>query len=160
MTRKALKDDQLGDYFVPAGTEIYISPYLIQRHPDLWKDPDRFDPDRFDAGQSNERHELAMLPFSAGPRKCIGELFARIEMQIHLIVIAKELRLRCADGNSVDLEAGVNLRNKSDFIMTPEIRPPLSLAAVLNASEFRDGNSASAICSHIHAAGKGVTDVH
>ena len=38
LTRKAVKDDQLGDYFVPAGTEIYISPYFIQRHPDLWKD--------------------------------------------------------------------------------------------------------------------------
>ena len=47
LTRKALKDDQLGDYFVPAGTEIYISPYFIQRHPDLWEDPDRFNPDRF-----------------------------------------------------------------------------------------------------------------
>ena len=46
MTRRALKDDQLGDYFVPAGTEIYISPYFIHRHPDLWEAPDRFDPDR------------------------------------------------------------------------------------------------------------------
>jgi cytochrome P450 len=160
MTRKALKDDRLGDYFVPAGTEIYISPYLIQRHPDLWKDPDRFDPDRFQAGQLRDRHELAMLPFSAGPRKCIGELFARIEMQIHLIVIAKELRLRCADGNFVDLEAGVNLRNKSDFIMTPEIRGPLSPGAVPHASEFRPGNDSSAICSHIGTEGKRPADGH
>ena len=36
MTRKALHDDWLGDYFVPAGTEIYISPYFIQRHPKVW----------------------------------------------------------------------------------------------------------------------------
>ena len=56
MTRKALKDDQLGDYFVPAGTEIYISPYLIQRHPALWEDPDRFNPDRFDPEQARDRH--------------------------------------------------------------------------------------------------------
>src|SRR5216683_1096341 len=46
MTRKALNDDQLGEFFVPAGTEIYISPYLIQRSPDLWEVPNHFDPDR------------------------------------------------------------------------------------------------------------------
>jgi len=122
MTRKALKDDQLGDYFVPAGTEIYISPYLIQRHPAVWVDPDRFDPDRFDSSQSSERHGLTMLPFSAGPRKCIGELFARVEMQVHLMLIAKRLRLRSVDGNRLELDAGVNLRNKHDFIMSPEIK--------------------------------------
>ena len=121
MTRKALKEDQIGDYFVPAGTEIYISPYLIQRHPALWAEPDRFNPDRFDAGQQSDRHGLTMLPFSAGPRKCIGEFFARIEMQIHLMMIATHLRLRSAEGNRLELEAGVNLRNKYDFIMTPEI---------------------------------------
>ncbi len=122
MTRRALKDDQIGDYFVPAGTEIYISPYLIQRHPALWVDPDRFNPDRFDPGQSRDRHELAMLPFSAGPRKCIGEMLARIEMQIHLLTIAKHLRLRYASEQPVEFDAGVNLRSKYDFIMTPEIR--------------------------------------
>jgi cytochrome P450 len=120
MTRKALKDDQLGDYFVPAGTEIYISPYLIQRHPDLWEDPDRFNPDRFALSRSGDRPRRAMLPFSAGPRNCIGELLARIEMQIHLINIAKRLRLRYVQKRPVELDAGVNLRSKYDFIMTPE----------------------------------------
>jgi cytochrome P450 len=122
MTRKALRDDQLGDYFVPAGTEIYISPYLIQRSPALWEAPDTFNPDRFDPDQSQNRHELAMLPFSAGPRKCIGESLARIEMQIHVMMIAKHLRLTCASGKLPELDAGVNLRSKYDFIMVPETR--------------------------------------
>src|SRR5204863_5702374 len=68
MTRRALKDDQLGDYIVPAGTEIYISPYFIQRHPNLWHEPDSFNPDRFGSDRPQDRHKLAMLPFSAGPR--------------------------------------------------------------------------------------------
>jgi cytochrome P450 len=122
MTKKALKDDQIGDYFVPAGTEIYISPYLIQRHPALWEAPDSFDPDRFDPDRSRGRHELATLPFSAGPRKCIGEFLARVEMQIHLMTIAKQLRLRCVSVKPLELDLGVNLRNKYDFIMTPEIK--------------------------------------
>jgi cytochrome P450 len=121
MTRAALQNDQFGDYFVPAGTEIYIAPYLIQRHPAFWDAPDHFNPDRFGPEQSRGRHPMTMIPFSAGPRRCIGESLARIEMQIHLMTIAKHLRLRHVSEPSIELEAGVNLRNKHDFIMTPEI---------------------------------------
>jgi len=120
LTRRALKDDHLGDYFVPAGTEIYISPYFIHRHPNLWEDPDRFNPDRFGPDHSHDRHPLAMLPFSAGPRNCIGELFARVEMQIHLMTIAKQLRLRLVEKSPPELDLGVNLRSKHDFMMNPE----------------------------------------
>jgi len=122
LTRRALKDDQLGDYFVPAGTEIYIPPYFIQRHPELWDDPDRFNPDRFGPDHSQERHPLAMFPFSTGPRNCIGEVFARVEMQIHLMIIASQLRLRFVETNPPELDVGVNLRSKHDFIMNPESR--------------------------------------
>jgi cytochrome P450 len=122
MTRRALQSDKLGDYFVPAGTEIYIPNYFIQRHPDLWRDPDCFDPDRFGTEQSSGRHRLATLPFSAGPRNCIGETFARMEMQVHLIMVASRLSLRYSEQKPLDLELGVNLRNKNDFTMTPEFR--------------------------------------
>jgi cytochrome P450 len=122
LTRRALKDDQLGDYFVPAGTEIYIPPYFIQRHPGLWDDPDRFNPNRFGSDHPQERHPLAMFPFSTGPRNCIGEVFARVEMQIHLITIASRLRLRSVESNPPALDAGVNLRSKHEFIMKPELK--------------------------------------
>jgi cytochrome P450 len=122
MTRRALKDDRFGEYFVPAGTEIYISPYFMQRHPGLWDDPDRFDPDRFSPERSQNRPELAMLPFSAGPRNCVGELFARFEMQIHLMTVAKRLRLHYAGDVPPELDVGVNLRGNHDFIMIPELR--------------------------------------
>ncbi len=122
ISRRALKDDRLGDYFVPAGTEVYISPYFIQRHPDLWDAPDRFDPERFDPAHSQERHPLALVAFSAGPRNCIGEFLSRLEMQIHLMTIVKRLRLRYTGKAPPELEAGVNLRSKHDFIMFPEIK--------------------------------------
>jgi cytochrome P450 len=122
MTRRALEDDWLEEYFVPAGTEIYISPYLIHRNPTLWDAPDRFDPSRFGPDQSRGRHELAMLPFSIGPRNCIGEHFARAEMQIHLMKTAQRLRLLYVGTDPPELEAGVNLRAKDDFIMIPEVR--------------------------------------
>jgi len=83
LTRKALRDDRLGEYFVPAGTEIYVPPYFIQRHPDLWEEPDRFNPDRFRPENSQHRHRLATIPFSAGPRNCIGALFVVPEEVIY-----------------------------------------------------------------------------
>jgi cytochrome P450 len=123
ITRNALKDDRLGNYFIPAGTEVYITPYLIQRSPDLWEDPDLFKPDRFSPDKVRHRHPLATLPFGAGPHKCIGELLARTEMQIHVMMVASQLRFRCVAPEPVELVAAVNLRNKRDFILQPEIAP-------------------------------------
>lgn len=122
LTRRALADDRIGDYGVPAGTEIYIAPYLIQRNPRLWEDPDRFKPERFSPELSRDRHPLAMIPFSVGPRNCIGDFFARTEMQIHLMVIAKRLRLRYVQAEPPELVGGVNLLARNDFFMTPELR--------------------------------------
>lgn len=122
VSRKALRDDCVGGYFVPAGAEIYISPYFIQRNPDLWEDAERFNPDRFEPVSSKRCHRLATIPFSAGPRNCIGEFFARVEMQIHLLMIAKHLRLRHVQSTPLELQAGVNLRSKNDFIMYPELK--------------------------------------
>jgi cytochrome P450 len=91
----------------------------------IWDEPDRFDPDRFSPGKAAERHPMAMIPFSAGPRKCVGESLAWLEMQIHLVMIAKHLRLKLAAGQQLELEAGVNLRSKHNFLMEPEIRTAL-----------------------------------
>lgn len=134
LTRRALHDDQLGEYFVPAGTEIYIGLYFIQRHPACWENPDRFDPERFRPENARkDRHQRLAIPFSVGPRNCIGSHFARLEMQIHLTTIARQLRLRYVPSKPIEFEAGVNLRSKYDFIMFPEERNIRS-KALLEAS--------------------------
>jgi len=126
MTRCALANDQFGKFFVPAGTEVFISPYLVQRHPGLWQEPERFDPDRFRPERTKARHPLAMIPFSAGPRNCIGEPLARAEMLMHLVMVGRSLRLRIVDERPLSLEFGVNLRNRHDFMMMPEFRTAAS----------------------------------
>ena len=122
MSRKAINDDQLGEFFVPSGAEIFISPYLIQRSPHLWETPDRFEPDRLGPENGPDRHELAMCPFGAGPRKCIGDLFARIEIQTHLMMFARELRLRYDETKPPEFAIGLNLLSRQDFHMLPEAR--------------------------------------
>jgi cytochrome P450 len=122
MTRKTIKPDFLGGYQVPSGTEIYISPYLLQRHPRLWKDPHRFDPERFAAGNPENQQPLSMCPFGAGPRNCIGEYFARVEMQIHLAAVIDTLSLCNTVEEPARIVAGVNLLSRDHFIMRPQLR--------------------------------------
>jgi enediyne biosynthesis protein E7 len=122
ISRRAIKDDWLGDYFVPAGTQVYISIYYLHRHPELWEAPDRFDPDRFALNVAQRICPLSLLPFSAGPRNCIGESLSRLEMQIHLLTIAKELQLSCVEDTLPELDVGVNLRSRHAFIMRPKLK--------------------------------------
>lgn len=129
LTRKALKGDALGEYLVPADTEIFIPLYFIQRHPKMWENPDRFEPERFRSENVMKRHRLASIPFSAGPRNCIGAQFARIEMQVHLMAIAKQLTLRYVPTKPIEMDAAVNLRSRSDFLMFPESRTARSSVA-------------------------------
>jgi cytochrome P450 len=79
------------DYLVLSGTEIYIPMYIIQRYPERWEQPDHFHPERF-AVPRPDRHPLAMLPFSAGPRNYNGEHLARLAMQLHLFTEILQLR--------------------------------------------------------------------
>ena len=59
----------------PEGFQISPSPYLVHRNPEVWPDPERFDPERFSKENSQGRHFCAFIPFSAGPRICIGKNF-------------------------------------------------------------------------------------
>jgi enediyne biosynthesis protein E7 len=124
MNRKAIKDDWIGGHFVPAGTEIYISPHIIQRSPHLWEKPDQFDPDRMNSAEHARRHEFTQCPFGAGPRNCIGEPLARAEIQIHLMTVARELWLRLHDQTPAEIEARVHLLSKHEFIMQPRMKSP------------------------------------
>ncbi len=90
--RKALGEDEIGGYRVPAGTIIAISPYVVHRHMDFWDEPEVFDPLRFTAERSARRHRFAYLPFGAGPRQCIGNTLALLEAQIIISMIANRFR--------------------------------------------------------------------
>jgi len=117
-TRRALSEDRFGAYQVPAGTDLFICSYLLHRHPDFWDEPDAFMPQRFAPEQEAGRHRYAYIPFSAGPRHCIGESFAMTEMMIHLAVLAAQIRPNPVNSPPVELETGVNLRARDNLILT------------------------------------------
>lgn len=62
----------LGEQTLPKGSTLMISIFHIHRHKKLWDNPLKFDPDRFLPEEISKQHKMAYLPFSAGPRNCIG----------------------------------------------------------------------------------------
>lgn len=82
--RQAYEDAELGGVYIPKHTPVMVPIYALHRKPEFWPMPDDFDPDRFLPENETVRHKLAWLPFSAGPRICIGNHFAMMEAQLVL----------------------------------------------------------------------------
>lgn len=93
--RTAVVDDEIGGYFIPKGSQVVITQYALQRDPRFWTDPDRFNPDRFLTDKINRN---AFLPFSIGPRKCMGTRMAYIEGVLVLGTILQRYTFQVRSG--------------------------------------------------------------
>lgn len=119
-TRRAEADDALADYDLPAGTDVYLSPYILHRTADYWPDPERFDPKRFGTDAGLKKGERPYFPFSLGPRRCLGEYFAFLEMKTHLGLLAPRFEMT-RTGEAPGLELGINLRARPDIHLQPAL---------------------------------------
>jgi len=123
--RRALRPDDLAGTKVAAGDLVIFCPYAIHRLPELWSDPEAFRPERFEAGHKEQKNMFAYLPFSAGPRTCIGNNFATIEAQIIMGTLLSRFRARLADPSPVTPKPRVTLRTSRPIVLRLE-RAPLS----------------------------------
>ena len=92
--RLITRDIEVDGYLVKKGTLCLVGVYAMHRDPDLWDDPLRFDPDRFGASESADRDRWQFIPFSAGPRSCIGSHFAMLEATLALATIIRGVEIR------------------------------------------------------------------
>lgn len=115
-TRRSHEEDELVDFDVPPGTDIYLSPFILQRCEHYWSEPERFLPDRFAAGDGNKK-DRPFFPFSLGPRRCVGEYFSFMEMKVHLGLLLPKFRMSLVDDAVPELELGINLRSADDIHM-------------------------------------------
>jgi cytochrome P450 len=121
-TRRTLEADELRGYAIPARTDVFICPFLLHRHPAYWDQPERFRPERFAEADVEERHRFSYIPFSVGPRHCIGENMAMFEMLVHIQQASRRFRLTRTGAAPIELEAQINLRPRSNLMMTVEAR--------------------------------------
>ena len=121
-TRRTLEADELGGFAIGPRTDVFICPYLLHRHPEFWSEPEEFRPERFAGADAEERHKFAYIPFSVGPRHCIGENLALFEMLGHVSMMSRRFRLTRAGNEPIELEAQINLRPRSNLMMTVEVR--------------------------------------
>jgi cytochrome P450 len=121
-SRQAVAADLIGGYTIPAGATLYINIYGLHHDPGYWQEPERFDPDRFAPDRVEQNIKGALIPFGAGPRRCIGEGLARMEAPLILASVAQQMRLRPVPGQTVIPEAGFILHMRDDIRMEPAPR--------------------------------------
>lgn len=103
-------EDEIAGFRIPAGAHMMLSVYHVHRHPDFWEAPTEFRPERF-AGEAGERHKYAYLPFSLGPRTCIGNTFSLYESSLVLARIVQRFR--------VEVEPGFRVRTAASTVLRP-----------------------------------------
>ena len=116
--RETPREIQLGDYRLPAGTNVSISQWVTQRDPRFFDRPDDFLPERWNDEFEKRLPKFAYFPFGGGPRVCVGASFASTEAALLLATIAQRFRLTIAAGHPVSPYASAALRPKYGISVT------------------------------------------
>jgi cytochrome P450 len=122
MGRQSTAPIELGPYRFPAKTYFFFSQYVMQRDPEYFPDPLRFDPERFTPEAKAGRPRFAYFPFGGGGRQCIGESFVWMEGVLILATIAQKWRLSLLPDQQIDVQPKITLRPKYPIHMRVEGR--------------------------------------
>ena len=112
--RRAIADDEIGGYKIPADSGVVFSQWVMHRHPLYWREPLCFQPERFDSDLDSQpkRPRYAYFPFGGGARACIGEAFAWMEGILLIAMLAQQFRFEVAANAQVEPQPGITLRPK------------------------------------------------
>ncbi|XP_023240258.1 cytochrome P450 4C1-like, partial [Centruroides sculpturatus] len=111
--RRNVSEMKVGDFILPPNSSIMINIHALHHNPTVYENPEIFHPDRFLPENFQKRHPYAFLPFSAGPRNCIGQKFAMMEMKTVLANVIRNFRVYSLDPRDKMLESlDVTLRPK------------------------------------------------
>jgi cytochrome P450 len=111
--RQALANVEVAGYTLPRGSLVQMFPYVCQHDPRWFPKPQTFDPDRFLPERQQALPPFAYFPFGGGPRVCIGNTFAMMEMTLVVATLLQHLHLTLAAGQSeAEPEPLMSLRPK------------------------------------------------
>ncbi|MFQ6635870.1 hypothetical protein Gotur_010188 [Gossypium turneri] len=128
LIRRAQVDDVLpGDYKVKAGQDIMISVYNIHHSSQVWERAEEFVPERFDLESSvpNESNtDYRFIPFSGGPRKCVGDQFALLEAIVALAIFLQRLNFELVPDQNISMTTGATIHTTNGLYMKLSQRMP------------------------------------
>jgi cytochrome P450 len=113
--RRALATFRLGEYELPADTNILISHLIMHRDARYFPEPEKFDPGRWSAGDPRAASlpRFTYFPFGGGPRVCVGAGFGMMEAALLLALIAQRFQIEIAPGQNVRMQTTVTLRPRN-----------------------------------------------
>ncbi len=132
--REPLRDVQIGEYRVPAGSQIFISTYVMHRNPRFFPDPETFDPDRWTPEFEKALPRGAYIPFSMGPRVCLGKQFAMMEASLLLGTVLQHVTPRLAEGYEPEFGAKLSLMPMNGMPCTVQRRTRPEVGAAVTTA--------------------------
>lgn len=127
--RQPIAEDEILGVKIPTNAIMFISIAAMHRDPRYWERPHDFYPAHFNPEVEKERPRLAYMPFGAGPRMCIGNHFALMEMQLLLALLVREFDFEAVEGHPVEPEPLITLKPKYGILM--RVRPAMKKADAL-----------------------------
>jgi len=112
LERQASRDVEIRGARIPAGTMMFMLPYILHRDARFWDSPDVFDPERFSAERSAGRPRCSYIPLGAGQRTCLGIQLALMKGPLVLAMVARRYRVRPLSPEVPPLNLGVTLTPK------------------------------------------------
>ncbi len=108
ISRATTEPMTLQGYTIAPGAILVMSQYAMHRHPRYWDAPDAFQPDRFLTQPDSVK--AGYFPFGGGPRVCIGNSFAMMEMTLVLATLLQHVQFELVSGQAMDLDTAITLR--------------------------------------------------
>jgi cytochrome P450 len=132
--RMAVADDRVGDVAIPAGSTVIVFVYGAHHAPRYWQDPETFNPERFSKEEVKQRTPFTFLPFGGGPRVCIGQHYAMLQVLMILSDLIRRYDFELAPGQTIEPRPMVILRPRHGIRMTftQTTAPSLSLSQSAN----------------------------
>ena len=124
LVREAVHAETFQDTVIPKGSMIMVIPWLLHRHKLLWEKPDHFLPERFLPGYHRPPSKFSYIPFSIGPRVCLGMQFGLTEAILCIATLAQSFEFRMRPGYRVQPSCRITLRPGAELPMT--LRPRTS----------------------------------
>jgi cytochrome P450 len=122
LSRQSHREDVIRKRTIPPDSIMLVIPWLLHRHKQYWDKPDHFIPERFLLNAPRKINKYAYIPFSIGPRVCLGKYFGQIELVLSLTTLMQRFRLCLPQGTAVTHECRLTLRPRGGLPMRLEKR--------------------------------------